>query len=132
MRFLVATKETQGQRKNDFSHAREGELVKFGFECDGEEVDGNCGCRRALSGMETGLATTTMKVVEMDMKPSALLTILQACLRKEGWIKEGPIDKEWKKQSMDDAGELIRIASYFPVGTVVEKRGDTFGARKKT
>ena len=41
MRFLVATKETQGQRKNDFSHAREGELVKFGFECDGEEVDGN-------------------------------------------------------------------------------------------
>ena len=51
MKVLVGTKETQGQRSNDFSWAEDGELVMFGSECDREDVDGTCGCRRAMSGL---------------------------------------------------------------------------------
>ena len=69
MKILVATKETQGFRDSDFSWAREGELVRFDSECDRDKnrIDGGCGCRRSMVGLETGRATTTFKVVEMDI-----------------------------------------------------------------
>ena len=41
MKILVATKETQGNRKNDFCFCDEEEIVKAGMECDGESVDGS-------------------------------------------------------------------------------------------
>ena len=40
MLFLVATKETQGKRKSDFSWTTDGEPVMYGAEGDGEKVDG--------------------------------------------------------------------------------------------
>lgn len=53
MKVLVATTKRQGMRKNDFCHATEGELVKFSFECDGEKVDGKCGCKRSMGGINS-------------------------------------------------------------------------------
>ena len=67
MKILVATKEGQGQRKNDFCWAEEGEVVKFPSECDRETVDGRCGCRRSMSGANSLKGTKTMKVVEFDI-----------------------------------------------------------------
>ena len=57
MKMLVATKETQGKRRNDFCWATEGELVRFAFQCDGEAVDGRCGCRRSFCGLDSHKAS---------------------------------------------------------------------------
>jgi hypothetical protein len=59
MKVFVSTKDGQGIRNNDFSWTNEGELVKFALECDGEKIDGKCGCRRSMSGFDTHKATTT-------------------------------------------------------------------------
>jgi hypothetical protein len=64
MKVLVATEETQGRRPNDFCFTEEGELVLFGSECSRETIDGPCGCRRSLVGVRSGMATTTVRVVE--------------------------------------------------------------------
>ena len=69
MKVFVATKEGQGLRQNDFSHAEEGELVLFSYGCDRDKdnVDGGCGCRRSMDGFKTLSGTTTFKVVDMEM-----------------------------------------------------------------
>ena len=57
MKILVGTTETQGRRKNDFCYTKEGEVLCFHLECDGETVDGSCGCKRSMSGVDTNKAT---------------------------------------------------------------------------
>ena len=125
MKIIVATKQTQGQRKNDFSYAEENELVTFSSECDGEEVDGNCGCRRAMSGLKTHKATTTVKVVEMDLTPQDFEARILDSMIDAGWGKKEDLEPYAKS----DAHELIRLAAAFTTGSVLEKRGDTFQAR---
>jgi len=126
MKVLVATKETQGRRKNDFSWTDEGEFVGFSFECDGERVDGRCGCRRAFSGLHSHKATTTARVVEKEMTVEQYLGIYHKSLISAGWIEEGnPLPLESKGEAM----ELLRLAATFPTGMVVEKRGDTLQTR---
>ncbi len=129
MKVLVATKETQGWRKNDFSWADEGELVKQGSECDGEAVDGACGCRRAMVGVKTGKATTTMKVVEMDITREAFTETIRQSQKAGGWYDEKDVEgaEVWVKEIAD---EMIRLAEYFKLGSIVEKRGAKFQTRE--
>jgi len=128
MRVLVSTHETQGYRKNDFCWANDGELVNFHFECDGETVDGHCGCHRSLSGLESHKATTTVKVVEMEITLRELAERIRASLKAAGWLEYSNEQEiiAWVNQ---DAGELTKVAKYFPVGTVLEKRGGSFQNR---
>jgi len=128
MKVLVATKEAQGQRKNDYSFVPEGELVCFGFECDGEGIDGSCGCRRGMGGMVSHTATTTFKVADL---PMTVADFEAALLREKvsgGWIKEPVSDKD-RGWVHTDAVELLRLADAFPVGVVLEKRGAKIRAR---
>ena len=125
MRFLVATKETQGKRKNDFSFTTEGEMLSFGFECDGESIDGSCGCRRSMGGMETHKATTTMKVVETNMSKQQLLDAYSKSMKVAGWTD---LPEEFIEQ---DVAEIIKIAEFFPEGTILEKRGNSFKERQR-
>ena len=128
MKVLVATGEAQGQRSNDFNWCREGEPVKFGTECDGEAVDGQCGCKRSMAGVESNKSTTTMKVVWMDLSRDELADMLRDNYKRAGWYKlMGPEGAEERIQS--EVTELLRMASDFPVGCVVEKRGDTLQIR---
>ncbi len=127
MRVFVATKETQGYRKNDFSFCTEGELVGFGTECDGQEIDGNCGCRRAMAGLDSHKATTTFKVVDLPITVSDLATKIQDSLIKAGW---GNVGAKVAEIGRDDARELVRLADFFQVGDILEKRGDDFRVRE--
>ncbi len=131
MKILVATKETQKQRSNDFCFADEGEAVCFGSECDGEAVDGKCGCRRAMIGVLSGKPTTTMKVVDRDNYTVDMLKdAIHASLSSRGWIKEGDGDEEWAKDFVHSQVEdLVRIGGAFKVGDIVEKRGNGFRQR---
>lgn len=126
MKILVATKETQGQRKNDFNWCNEGEAVTFAFECDGEKIDGRCGCRRSMSGTTTLKATTTMKVVESEMSKDSFKTIICNSLKNGGWLEN---NSEADNLVEDDVNELLRIASEFPVNSIIEKRGNKFQKR---
>jgi hypothetical protein len=123
MQVLVATKELQGQRKNDFNFCDDGELVGFTFECDRETVDGPCGCRRSLSGLKSMKGTTTFKVVDLpDMTIEKFRAELRASKEAGGWLKslsEKDI-ADWVNSEVD---ELARVANMFTVGRVVEKRG---------
>mgnify|MGYP004457341045 CR=1 FL=1 len=123
MLFLVATKETQGKRKSDFSWTTDGEPVMFGSECDGEKVDGKCGCKRAMSGVTSAKATTTMKVA--DVSEDAIRAGMVGHLVKNWGFDEA----EAKEYIEDQVKELHRIAEFFGEGTVLERRGRQFGER---
>ncbi len=119
---FVATRQTQGQRHNDFCFVPEGEMVTFPvFMCDGEKADGACGCRRSLCGVRSSTGTTTMKVTLLDGGRPALEQALRTSLKNGGWPLVG-IKKTVAK--------IITAASQFPIGTVVEWRDDTFTARE--
>ena len=127
MKVLVATKETQGNRKNDFCWCDEGELVRHGTECSREKIDGRCGCRRSLVGMKTSKASTTMKVVERNITQAQLEDELTNSLKRDGWITS--LTKNDKLIIKRDAQELSNIANFFPVNSVIERRGKRFKIR---
>ncbi len=125
-KWLVCTIETQGQRKNDFCWATDGNYLHFGMECDGESVDGKCGCRRAMCDVETAKATTTMKVVEIG---NAELDNIKTRLIQhymEDWKLEEARAIEFAKEEIKD---VSAVASAFQVGSILEKRGSNFVKR---
>jgi hypothetical protein len=124
VKVLVATKITQGRRKNDFAHATDDELVTFSEPCDGEPVDGTCGCQRSFSGLESLRATTTAIVVDRpDLTAESLASVVATSLTKSGYADILSAD-DLQKRARQDAAELLRIAAAFPLAAIVEKRGD--------
>ena len=113
MKILVATKETQGKRKNDFCFCNAGDIVMFGMECDGEGIDSSCGCKRSMVGVSNRKATTTMKVADVAVSKREFVSILRKSLKGGGWSRD--------TQDLDEqcADELISLASSFEVGDIV-------------
>lgn len=129
-RVLVATKETQGRRSNDFHWCHEGELVTFPpAVCDGEEVDGSCGCHRSMTGSYSLKSTTTVKVIYLQGSLERLQIELRSYWKRAGW--ERLLDAATIEEMItSDAEEIVRIASAFPVRTILEIRGDQFQVRR--
>lgn len=147
MKVLVATKETQGKRKSDFCWCEEGELLVFAMVCDRDAMnpdpDGGCGCGRSLSGMISHRATTTFKVEDRPITGQEFTDLYIGAMQDAGWIS--PSIKHEKKplggicicadcarrDFASDAAEMLRLASKFQVGDVLEKRKDTFKVRSR-
>jgi len=129
MRILVATRETQGQRDNDFFFCEEGEPVKIGFACDrdGDNPDGPCGCRRGFAGVQSSRATTTAKVEERALNLDEYREILTDSYRREGWLVDKPA-REFERSVISvaeirsRADELLRVAARYVNGTILERR----------
>ncbi len=123
MNVLVATRQTQGGRRNDFCFVPEDELVVFGSECDREPIDGDCGCRRSMSGIVSCKATTTMKVADLKMGVDEYAATIHASRWAKGW-----------RMSRADcrvlAEELMLTARPFRTGAVVERRGELLVERR--
>jgi hypothetical protein len=119
MRVLVATAATQGQRPNDFCFATEGELVCRALACDrGQaDLDGECGCGRSLMGVDSGQATTTAKVVWIDMGLGEYLDRLA-----RGCDIADP--DELTALAVYEAGCLLLAAVQHELGAVLEFRPD--------
>jgi hypothetical protein len=113
--------KTQGQRANDFCFC-ENELLTFGSECDGEKVDGHCGCKRSMVGLTSRRATTTIEVAEVPLDEEEFINQLMVSERKAGFNLSD-------KQSRRVACGLIKLAGKFPVGCVLERRGNIFRRR---
>jgi hypothetical protein len=129
VKALVATKDGQGVRKNDFCWVPEGEIVHFPFECDRDrdDVDAYCGCRRSMVGIECAKATTTMKVEELDTTEQQVFEKLKRHYM-EDWLMD---EKRAEKMARDELEDLKRIAKTFRAGAVLEKRGAVFQIRKR-
>jgi hypothetical protein len=129
MKILISTKETQGKRKSDFSFTDENEILMLGMECDTDKViDGGCGCRRALCGIDTAKATTTFQVSELPITREDLITLTTNALVKQGWGAAG--DESLTNVAIDSVDSLLDIANHFPVNSIIEKRGDSFKLRR--
>lgn len=128
-RLLAATAETQGKRKSDFHWVPEGEYVFFGFECDRDRrnIDGGCGCRRGMCGIECHRATTTFKVVECaDEDVEKFRTDLSKFYKDNWHFDVISACEEARVQSV----EIKNICDTFPVGTILEKRGNSIRPRR--
>jgi hypothetical protein len=135
VKVLVASKQGQGGRDNDFYFAQDREMLVFGTECSsraGREIDGRCGCRRSFSGLASAKATTTAVVEEREYLDRAGLRVLMIdFLERAGFLAGlGDISRsrtieEW----LSDLQLLVNFAAPLPVGTVVERRGDKMKVR---
>lgn len=124
---LVATARTQGQRGNDFISCSPEELVDITSSCDRDRgnPDGGCGCCRAFTGLDSRRATTTAEVVEREMTWVDYVAAHHASLVRAGL----PDDQTVLGWADEAARDMARIAAAFPVGTVVERRGDDIQER---
>jgi hypothetical protein len=124
MKVLVATKESQGTRSNDFHCANENEIVVFGFECDGETVDGRCGCRRSMTGIFSSKASTTFKIVESDWTLEDYKNAITQRL-----VKNSLNADEAKEIAEEMSSELAEVANQFSLNQIIERRGHKFEIR---
>ena len=130
MKIFVATNKSQSARDSDFCHTEEGEILTFAVECerDEEDPDGECGCRRSLLGIDSSGATTTFTVAELPMKSAEYKKEVVAYFADKGWFDLS--NEQTVEMFTNDADILIEAADRFPVGVVLEKRGDTIQMRQ--
>ena len=129
MKVLVSTEKGQGQRSNDFCFVPKGELVRYGFVCDSDkDEDGNidpdstCGCGRSWTGVDCHKGTTTVEVVERPFDQDELERTIFSSMRQA--YPSLMDDAEANELAKADAANLAETANRYPVGTVLELRGD--------
>ena len=134
MNVLTATKKTQGRRDNDFCWAVEGELVTFPvIECDCGTTDDACGCHRAMAGLASSRGTTTIQVIDRpELDAEVYYRLIAEGLRRQGYIRKGPMDAEVREWLRDVVGELVVTASIFEPGTVLDRRDGMLSVRERT
>lgn len=132
MRILIATLETQGDRASDFACCRPGELVMPHVHvCHDEPVDGRCGCRRSLVGLDSHRGVTTFSVADLPLGMDELAEAVSDSLAAAGWlgaIEDPDVAERWVA---DIAWELMQAGARFAVGEVVERRGPTLQVRAR-
>ena len=123
MRLLVATKRGQGDRPDDYCFAADGEPVTPLLpDCT---VPAGCGCRRGFDGLHTDRATTTALVTERnDLSPDGLLALLDAAVARARVVAGGAV----VPAATEQFEEIERLASSFPVGTIVRRDGRCYTA----
>lgn len=125
---LVAATRTQGKRPSDFLACSPGELVDLSSSCDRDrgDPDGGCGCLRSFTGLTSRRATTTAEVVEREMTVADYVATHHASLLDMG-LPDDETSRGWAEEAAHD---MARIAAAFPVGTVVERRGEEVQERQ--
>lgn len=115
MKVLVATTKGQTGKKTDYCWANEGEIIHF-------PSGGN---RTCMVGLDTAKATTTMEVVELDLDHKGLIAKIATFLTRNWGLPSDVAAKEGEEEAM----QLEELANFFDVGTIVERRGNSFRAR---
>lgn len=123
MKIIVATKEMQGRRAGDFNFAEEGEIVIVS-DCD--HLHEGCGCERSMIGVRSGKGTTTMMIVEADITRGQFIERIRAA--NEDYAELGLGDEVFAAE----ADALLKLASEFSAGAVIERDGEDFHERETT
>lgn len=123
MKVFVATRDGQGARESDFCDAEEGEVLYWSMECDrdNEEIDGDCGCRRSLWGLETGGVTTTFAVIDLPLPAEWFAERVVEVMSSKGWFER---DDEEADLYRADANMMLELAGEFTEGVIMEKRDE--------
>lgn len=116
MKLLICTNKGQGKRNNDFCWTNEGEIAIFGMECSRERLDGACGCRRSMVGIDTRKATTTVEVAEVDMDHEGFKQRIRTSEIKAGFGEPSEERIELMALTVEDEAEP------WPIGTILERR----------
>ena len=77
-----------------------------------------------MVGMVCHKATTTMKVVEVELAEEDLALLLSESLGDAGF--DIPLEAV-----EDEIRSVIKLCGHFPLNAVLERRGDDFIVRKK-
>lgn len=122
MKLLVATRLTQGQRKNDFAFTRDGEIIYQGTRCTHGSTDDACGCHRSLTGAESLKSTTTMEVLSDPSFTTEKWTQRVAeSLRLAGWY---PSIASARNSAQGLLCQMQTSIKPFKPGSIVELRDD--------
>jgi len=127
VKVLVSTKQTQGQKPDDFSYAREGDIVCFGEVC--ARGGHGCGCERSMVGIKNRKSTTTMRVAEFNLTRADWIETAAASEHK-AWYSVKSLDvcrREMAKQSATIESALADV----PAGTIIEYRNGVLSVRKE-
>jgi hypothetical protein len=116
MNLLICTNKFQGKRKNDFCWTNEGELAIFGIECSREKIDGSCGCRRSMVGIDSRKATTTVQVAEVDIDHDGLKQRIRTSEIKAGFGEPSEENLELMALAVEQE------ADQWTTGTILERR----------
>jgi len=120
MNILVATSQSQGAAPNDFCYTVEGELVWFPIPCDSP----TCECKRAMSGLASHRATSTVRVVDRpDITFEELVDAIADSAETQGyqWLFDD-VGQFARRQ----AEELTLVADCMGPTAVLERRNDFF------
>ncbi len=123
MKILVATKEGQGVRDNDFCFVPRGEPIRLSTVCntDRGHVDGNCGCSRSFVGLFCMKGTTTVMVCDWPIDSVGYLELVYASIRRaELDVLLG--DDAAKEMGAEWASRVIDFCEPLEIGTVIEMR----------
>lgn len=88
-------------------------------------MQSECGCRRSLSGIDTSKATTTFKVVDMDITREEFAEKLTVFYNERRCMEKAKAAQEAK----EEVDELVRMANAFLEGDILEKRGNRLSLR---
>jgi hypothetical protein len=125
LKVLVATRRGQGLRADDYYWLTDGELVRLDIVCASGTGDDVCGCGRGFAGCESIRAGTTATVALWPGTRADYVAAIAEALARAGYLAPGdPLDLAGPV-----AEELIQLASWFPVGAVLERRLDVIGRR---
>ncbi|HET9144026.1 DUF7715 family protein [Actinophytocola sp.] len=127
MPVLVATRRTQGTRSDDFCYTQDDELVDLASTCH-DDPGSACGCARAFTGLITRKATTTAQILTRALSMPDYIDAFRTSLITAGL----PDDQQTLRWAHEAAEQLHTIASQWPPGTVVERRGDDINVRVDT
>jgi hypothetical protein len=125
MRVLVATRQTQGERDDDFSETIEGELVFDAGPCDESfrRETWDCTCSIGFCGLASGEFTTTAVVADLKVAPREFERLFREGLGPEGICADC---------AKDMAQSARMFALRWPVGTVIERQQFDIRPRERT
>jgi hypothetical protein len=126
VRVLVATRETQGERDDDYCWTVDGELVRLPLaDC----ANPACGCVRGFAGLSSHRATTTALIEEWStLDPDRYAELIRADLL-DGFDDEG--DPEVEASIEEELDFLDTLLMLFPPGTVLQRHGPNVSIRRQ-
>lgn len=114
MKALVATRESQGRRSDDFDWCTDGELVWLPDPCPEGRRGGGCECVRAFAGVSSHRRTTTAVVREVDgLTIRSCLDIVRYSLTAQG------LPTTWVERAVD---RMLLLAQGAAAGVVMERK----------
>lgn len=122
MKLFVATRV--GAEDGDYSQTVEGELVRLPITCD----DPYCECGKAMTGLGSGLSTTTFTVRDFEVGRDMYHELMWGTLSRDGWVTEGNAeDVDWVERLVT---LHLDLASNFTCGVPLRLAGDRLSERR--